>query len=74
MLQGSLPFRCGVCARELRTIWAVLRTKPFPICSRCRLMVHHGCLSQADPPVCRRCAGAQAPAPAAGPGASGADR
>ena len=36
------------------------QARPFPICSKCRLMVHHGCLAQTDPPVCRRCA---APAP-----------
>ena len=63
MLDGSMPFRCGVCAKELRTIWAVLRAKPFPICCKCRLMVHHGCLSQVDPPVCRRCGRSQTPAP-----------
>jgi hypothetical protein len=56
MRTSSMPFRCGACQKELRMIWAVLRAKPFPICTKCRLMVHHGCLSQAEPPVCRRCA------------------
>jgi len=45
-----------VCSKELRGIWAVLTARPFPVCSKCRLMVHHGCLAQADPAVCRRCA------------------
>ena len=56
MLTPTLPFRCGVCRKELRGLWAVLTARPFPICSKCRLMVHHGCLSQTDPPLCRRCA------------------
>ena len=56
----TLPFRCGVCSKELRGVWAVLTARPFPVCSKCRLMVHHGCLAQTEPPVCRRCA---APAP-----------
>ncbi|MBS1117081.1 MAG: hypothetical protein H6Q87_1465 [candidate division NC10 bacterium] len=60
MLNASMAFRCGVCRKELRGIWAVLTARPFPVCSKCRLMVHHGCLAQTDPPVCRRCA---APAP-----------
>jgi hypothetical protein len=55
-MAGSVPFRCGVCRKELRGVWAVLTGKPFPVCSKCRLMVHHGCLSQVDPPICRRCA------------------
>lgn len=70
----SMPFRCGVCQKELRMIWAVLRAKPFPICSRCRLMVHHGCLSQAQPPVCRRCAAGQCAATASPRGAEGPER
>ena len=40
-------------------MWAVLTRTPFPVCSKCRRMVHHGCLSQKDPPVCRTCAGAK---------------
>jgi hypothetical protein len=52
----TLPFRCGVCRKELHGLWAVLSRTPFPVCSRCRLTVHHACLATADPPVCRRCA------------------
>ncbi len=51
----TTAFRCGVCRQELRGIWAVLTARPFPICSRCRLLVHHGCLAESDPPICRRC-------------------
>ena len=61
MLTPTLPFRCGVCRKELRGLWAVLAARPFPICSKCRLMVHHGCLSQTDPPLCRRCAAVPPP-------------
>jgi hypothetical protein len=57
MICTSTPWRCGVCRKELRGVWAVLMRKPFPVCSTCRLMVHHVCLAQADPPMCRRCAG-----------------
>ncbi len=56
MLTRSIPWRCGVCKKELRGLWAVLARRPFPVCSRCRLMVHHGCVSQREPSVCRRCA------------------
>jgi len=65
MPHGSMPFRCGVCSNELRMLSAIFRAKPFPICSKCRLMVHHGCLGQTDPPVCRRCAGNRAEASSA---------
>lgn len=68
----TLPFRCGVCRRELRSLWAALSRKPFPVCSRCRLMVHHGCLTQASPPICSRCAAKAGEAPdAAAPRGSG---
>jgi hypothetical protein len=56
MVMGSIPWRCGVCKKELRGLWAVLARRPFPVCSRCRLMVHHGCLAQENSLVCRRCA------------------
>ena len=55
MTQQSVPWRCGVCRKEMRGVWAVLTRRPFPVCSRCRLMVHHGCLAQDSPPICRRC-------------------
>ena len=45
----TLAFRCGVCKKDLRGMWAVLTARPFPVCSKCRLMVHHGCLAQTDP-------------------------
>ncbi len=56
----SMGWRCGVCKKELRGISALWHGKPFPVCSKCRLMVHHGCLKQIDPPICRRCAEARA--------------
>jgi hypothetical protein len=59
----SAPWRCGVCRKELRGVWAMLTGRPFPVCTRCRLMVHHGCLGQTEPPICRRCAEAQSQAP-----------
>ena len=74
MYSPSMPFRCGVCQKELRLIWAVLRATPFPICSRCRLMVHHGCLSQTQPPVCRRCAAGQSAETASPQAAEGPER
>jgi hypothetical protein len=52
----TTAFRCGVCRKEMRGVWAVLRGRPFPVCSKCRLMVHHGCLARSNPALCRRCA------------------
>ena len=61
MVTATLPFRCGVCRKELRGLWAVIAGRPFPVCGKCRLMVHHGCLAQAEPPLCRRCAATPPP-------------
>jgi len=58
---STLPFRCGVCRKELHGIFALLSRRPFPVCSRCRLMVHRHCLAEADPPVCSRCSQARPP-------------
>jgi hypothetical protein len=57
-------WRCGVCRKELRGIWAVLRGRQFPVCSKCRLMIHHECLAQENPALCRRCAASQVKSPA----------